>query len=249
MRQFFFRPTQIKLAEKFFGNQVKMNELLKGYKQFRDKYFQNPDNTLYKDLVVNGQQPPIMVIGCSDSRVDLSYIFNCPPGTFFTVRNVANLVPPCNNDLKHHGTSAAIEHGVKTLKVKHIIVFGHSHCGGIRHLLTSKTPSPLSETSFISSWMDIAREAKNKVLEKHKDQPLDHQAKICEEQSIIISLNNLKTFKWVMDKVSLGMLTLHGWRLDLDTGIIQQYNPSSNQFEDLPIEMPENIFSPSLHLR
>ncbi len=130
--------------------------LIEGYKQFRSKYF-GKSKSLEK-LVTHDQKPKILVISCSDSRVDPAIILGSKPGELFVVRNVANLVPPFESDLKHHGTSAALEFGVLDLEVKHIIVLGHTHCGGIRALMEAPENTPPS--NFITAWMDIADSAK-----------------------------------------------------------------------------------------
>jgi carbonic anhydrase len=214
-----------------------INTLIRGHQEFHAKYFNNPDNILFKNLVTNGQNPQTMIIACSDSRVDPSIILNSAPGKLFVFRNVANLVPPCDNDLKHHGTSAALQYAVQALQVKNIIVMGHSHCGGIRALLTSTKPiANQKETDFITSWMDIAEAAKKKVLAECQDQPIEQQAKMCEEQSLRISLNNLRTFSWIDERVRAGVLQLHAWRFDLRTGMMQNFNVTSQKFEDLKLD-------------
>lgn len=112
-----------------------IKELLSGYGQFYQKYFVEDPKT-YEDLVKYGQSPKTLVIACSDSRVDPSIVLNTKPGDIFVIRNVANLVPPFESDFVNcHGTTAAIEYAVNHLKVKDIIVFGHSSCGGIKALV------------------------------------------------------------------------------------------------------------------
>ncbi len=214
---------------------VEMQRLLEGYRQFRETYFEgNKPHALYQKLVEEGQNPKTMVIACSDSRVDPSIILGSLPGELFVVRNVANLVPPYDNDPKHHGTSAALEFAVQTLGVRHIILLGHSHCGGIRALLTkSDTEMTPKNPSFISSWMNIANAAKTKTLTHFEQAPLELQEKMCEEYSLKISLNNLLTFPWIHEKVTDATLALHAWRFDLGTGMIQGFHTERQTFEDL----------------
>lgn len=233
LRPLFSKTMPIKRSYRTEHN-VEINRLIQGYEQFRNQYFNNPHNILYEDLVKNGQNPKTMVIACSDSRVDPSIILNSSPGELFVVRNVANLVPPFDNDPKHHGTSAALEFAVQGLKVENIVILGHSHCGGIRALLSEdkKLIGP-KQADFISSWMSIAKEAKEKALAECKKQPIDHKEKICEEHSLAISMNNLLTFPWIEEKVKLGLLALHAWRFDLTNGVLQRFNPESKKFEDL----------------
>lgn len=202
-----------------------------GYKKFRAHYFsKDKKNPLYARLVQDGQNPKTMIITCSDARVDPSIILDVLPGELFVVRNVANLVPPYDNDPKHHGTSAALEFGVRFLHVHHIIILAHSHCGGIRALLET---SDVKENDFISSWMNIAQAAKEKVLRHYQHLPLEQQAAYCEEASLLISLKNLRTFPWIEEKVQANQLFLHAWRFDLANGMIKRFNAALDQFEDL----------------
>lgn len=220
---------------KVLPQDAEMERLLQGYQQFRSQYFsEKKENSLYEKLVHEGQSPKIMIIACSDSRVDPSIILGSLPGELFVVRNVANLVPPYDNDPKHHGTSAALEFAVQTLGVNHIIVLGHSHCGGIRALLaTPAAAHGQQHHSFISSWMNIAHVAKAKVLAECPHASIDLQEQTCEEYSLRISLKNLLTFPWIHEKVSARVLALHAWRFDLSSGMIQKLNSNTQTFEDL----------------
>lgn len=215
-----------------------IQRFIKGYESFKKRYFA-PDekNQLYKKLVEFGQTPKTLVVTCSDSRVNPSEMLGCKPGELFVVRNVANLVPPYEQDDQYHGTSAALEFAVLQLKVEHIILMGHSHCGGIESLFTNVTQrTPEIDKSFIATWMQIARNAQNYVLEHHKDAPLVEKTQVCEEQSLLISLKNLRTFPWINDRVEKKTLALHAWYFDMKLGVIKRYNPSSNKFEDLASE-------------
>ncbi len=210
-----------------------IKQLTQGYQTFHHAYFGSGDNTLYRDLVHKGQSPKTMIIACSDSRVDPATVLNCAPGDVFVVRNVANLVPPCEDDTKHHGTSAALEFAVCFLQVEHIIVFGHSYCGGIRALLND-TPPASGSHGFIASWMDIASDAKQKALVNHDSDK--EQEKQCCEYSLIASLNNLQTFPWIAERAKSGTLSLHAWHFDLETGHIKCFNADQQRFEQLQLE-------------
>lgn len=221
--------------KKIVTTEQDMNRFLKGYQKFRAHYFsKDRKSPLYKKLLREGQSPKIMVIACSDSRVDPSIILGALPGELFVVRNVANLVPPFDNNPKHHGTSAALEFAVQVLGVSHIIVLGHSHCGGIQALLKPlQDQQAPREHNFITSWMNIASAAREKVSQCCQDQPPEVQAKLCEEESLLISLNNLRTFPWIDSRVQAGLLSLHAWHFDLRTGVIEQFNQAHQQFEEL----------------
>jgi carbonic anhydrase len=210
---------------------AEIKQFIAGYKRFRARYFcEKKINPLYKKLVAEGQSPNTMVVTCSDARVDPSIILDVLPGELFVVRNVANLVPPYDDDPKHHGTSAALEFAVQTLKVRHIIVLAHSHCSGIRTLLET---SLTQKSSFLASWMSIAQAAKEHVVKHYPDLSLAQQAELCEQNALLISLKNLHTFPWIQDKITAGQLSLHAWRFDLASGVISQFNERLNQFESL----------------
>ncbi|MES2677374.1 MAG: carbonic anhydrase [Pseudomonadota bacterium] len=206
--------------------------VIAGYKKFRQKYFQS-DNQLYEDLK-NGQSPKILVIACSDSRVDPAIILNCKPGDLFVVRNVANLVPPYENDSGHHGTSAALEFAVLSLGIKHIIILGHSSCGGIQALV--QDPSKMQEENFISRWMEIAQPALQKTLENYPHQSIEKQVGNCAKFALINSLNNLFTFPWIKEKVASKELFLHSWYFNIDSGIIEEFDSKTENFTELQID-------------
>jgi carbonic anhydrase len=207
-----------------------IQQLITGNKQFRKKYF-GSDKTLFEELVSQGQRPKVMVIACSDSRVDPAMVFNCQPGQLFVVRNIANLIPPCETNDTYHGTSAALEFGTNFLEVEHIIVFGHTQCGGIRFLLeNAQTMADAKQHSFIAKWIELARPAYNKIIAEHADKSINDQATLCTEYSLVNSLNNLSTFPWIKERVASGKLSLHAWYFDLATGGIHRYDQQNDRW-------------------
>src|SRR6478735_3413556 len=132
--------------------QKSLEKMLAGYQEFRRKYASG-DQSIMQYLSQNGQQPQIMVVACCDSRVDPALILQCDPGDLFVVRNVANIVPPYERDDAHHGTSAALEFGIRFLNVKHLILLGHNHCGGIELLLSDKNHN----NDFIYKWVSLIK--------------------------------------------------------------------------------------------
>lgn len=206
-------------------------KLIDGNKQFRKKFF-NANNTIFDELVQYGQKPKVMIIACSDSRVDPAMILNCQPGELFVIRNVANLIPPCeNNNDTYHGTSAALEFGTCFLEVKHIIVFGHTQCGGIRALLESSN-NVLDKKShgFIAKWMGLAAPAYEKVKSEYPQVSLEDKITLCEQHALINSLNNLHTFPWIEERVKNNKLLLHAWYFELATGVIHAYDQQKNSW-------------------
>jgi carbonic anhydrase len=193
-----------------------MDDLIQGYRRFRSSVW--PDQRRrFETLAEHGQSPRAMVIACSDSRVDPAMIFHTSPGEIFVVRNVANLVPPYEPDGTYHGTSAAIEFGVLGLEVRDIIVMGHGMCGGIRALLEG-VPAPMGD--FLTPWIRVAAPAR-RVLECT---PADPQL-ACEYEVVRLSLQNLRTFPWVAERIADGRLRLHGAHFAVRTGVLAMLGP------------------------
>jgi carbonic anhydrase len=208
-------------------NEIK--KLIEGFQRFRAHHYER-GGTPFKQLVSQGQSPKIMVVACSDSRVDPAIVTDCDPGDLFVVRNVANLVPPYEEGGGYHGTSAALEFAVSCLRVEHVIVMGHARCGGIRALL-GNIRFEGGTGQFITPWMSIAEEARREVAATHAAADADVRAAACERAAMRVSLGNLTSFPFVRDAVAAGRLQLHGWYFDLDRGELHGYDAASGGFE------------------
>ncbi|HUF86855.1 MAG TPA: carbonic anhydrase [Thermohalobaculum sp.] len=175
----------------------------------------------YARLASEGQRPRAMMIACCDSRININEIFGAEPGDLFVVRNVANLVPPYSPDHQHHGTSAAVEFAVGALKVAHIVVVGHSNCGGVaacHDMCAGLAPELEERSSFIGRWMDILRPGYERVA---AGVPEAARQSALEREAVLVSLRNLATFPFVARAVESGMLTLHGAFVDIGTGALK----------------------------
>jgi carbonic anhydrase len=191
-----------------------MDRLIEGFRNFRRELW--PANrALFRALASRGQAPRVMVIACADSRVDPQLIFSAAPGEIFTVRNVANLVPPYAPNSDYHGTSAALEFAVRGLQVEDIVVLGHADCGGVRRLL--RGPDPMATSDFVDSWMRIAVPARERALAQAGGD-IEAAQPICEHENVKVSLENLATFPWVHERVAAGKLTLHGCYFGIESG-------------------------------
>ncbi len=196
-----------------------INQLIEGFKSFRETYYEKQPE-FYRVLVNKGQRPDVMVIACSDSRVNPSILTKAEPGEIFIVRNVANLVPPYKPDSHYHGTSAAIEFAVRDLKVEHVIVLGHSHCGGIQRLCRKNSED--EEREFIDSWVSIVDTA---WAASHDLEP---GMRDMEKKAIEVSLDNLMTFPWVKSGVDAGNMDIRGWWFDLEAGELLENDGPDN---------------------
>ncbi|PKG38495.1 carbonic anhydrase [Psychromonas sp. Urea-02u-13] len=190
------------------------DKLIAGYQRFREGYYEQNKDQLSK-LAKEGQFPKIAIISCSDSRVDPGVILDCEPGDLFVIRNVANLVPPKEDNDSLHGTSAALEFAVTGLEVESIIVLGHTQCGGIKALMD--TPATEAPDTFIGKWMQQLEGVRNDILEDESLTTKISRYNCCERKGIQQSLQNLMTFPWVKERVEAGTLKLHGWRYDLSS--------------------------------
>lgn len=204
--------------------------LVSGYKEFSDKERQGGEYN-HSDLA-QGQSPKTMVISCSDSRVIPSHIFNEKPGDLFAVRNVANLVPPFEDDGNYHGTSAALEFAVLGLNVKRIVIMGHSQCGGIKacdHNYVNES----STSFFIDKWLSILKPVAEKVLKDNPDMKDEERQKVLETEAIKQSIENLKTFPFIQESIAKKELTLHGAYFEIEDGQLSLLDKESGAFEDV----------------
>lgn len=209
-------------------------KLLAGYREFLHHY---QKDVQWRSTAKDRQNPDVMIIACSDSRVNPVILTGAGLGEVFIVNNVANLVPPykdCGNT--HHSTSAAIEYAVTQLQVRHIIVMGHSGCGGIRALLADHDETDLASDdhySFIRPWMKMVDAAADFSAEEKATLDEEQMADICERRASLISLNNLKSFPWVRDALQDGRLRVHAWHFDIASGVLEEYDETTGQFQEL----------------
>jgi carbonic anhydrase len=184
----------------------------------------------YKRLAQEGQHPRAMVISCCDSRIHVTSIFGADQGEFFIHRNIANLVPPYEPDGTPHGTSAAVEYAVTALQVAHIIVLGHSSCGGVQgcvDMCIGNAPDLEQKSSFIGRWMDILRPSYESVKIVSNEDNLQENM---EKQAVLISLRNLMTFPFVKSGIESEHLSLHGLWTDIGEGSLAAYDSKRDGF-------------------
>jgi carbonic anhydrase len=195
-----------------------LGKILKGYQSFREQYAHG-DNSVMRYLASHGQNPEIMVVACCDSRVDPALILQCDPGDLFTIRNVANIIPPYEKDDLHHGTSAALEFGICYLHVEHLIIFGHSQCGGINALMNQGT---LGQDDFISNWVSLIEKPKH--IEEEDD---------LAKSALLHSYNNCLTFPFIKKLVDENKLKIHLWFFNIKHGEILNYSHEKQAFSPL----------------
>jgi len=186
--------------------------LVSRYRRWREELSEEARERFAR-LAAEGQAPRAMIVACCDSRVMAEDVFGAEAGDFFIHRNIANLVPPFSPDGDHHGTSAAVEYAVTQLRVAHLVVIGHSSCGGVRgcmDMCEGHAPELQEKTSFIAA-----------------------RARALEQQGVVISLENLMSFPFVRERVEEGRLTLHGVWAEIGSGQLHCYSAAEEAF--LPV--------------
>lgn len=207
-------------------NQI--DNLIDGYRRFRETAWTR-ERERWSELA-EGQSPKVMIIACSDSRVDPAQIFGTKPGEMFVVRNVANLAPPFETSGGIHGVSAALEFAVTQLEVEEILVLGHGFCGGCAAALTGQFDGAEHGSGhFIADWVDLLRNARNKVRERHGDLGRDAFLDM-EFESVKVSLANLRTFPWIGEREQAGRLKLHGGHFSIAEGRLFLLDEAKGEF-------------------
>jgi len=221
-----------------------LDQLLNGIKGFQDRYYRIAPERM-RDLTEHGQNPKVLLIACSDSRVDPALLTGAEPGDIFVIRNVANLVPPYHQAGHVDGARAAIEYAVRHLEVQHIVVLGHACCGGIKALLSGLAGQGI-ESDFIETWVSVALDGcsrylldpEGKTLHPENNGKVDIETltqyqNLTERAAIRGSLSNLKTYPWIAERMAKGQLLLHGWWFDLESGDLWATDPDNTSF--LPV--------------
>jgi len=204
-------------------------ELLKGYQRFREQTYPR-QRERFQETAQEGQHPKLMVIGCSDSRVDPAQIFDVDPGDIFVVRNVAALVPPFETTPGLHGVSAAVEFAVQMLEVKQIVVMGHGRCGGCKAALTQDYASAApGEGGFVANWINLLSDVRQPVAKKYGTS--GGKAELAMEFAAIrLSLANLRTFPWLAEKEKQGLVKLRGAHFSIMEGILYTLDEDTGDF-------------------
>ena len=203
------------------------NALIDGYHRFKaGRYSEERDRW---SALAEGQSPKVMVIACSDSRVDPTQIFDANPGEMFVVRNVANLVPPYEVGGGRHGVSAALEFAVTQLNVEEIVVMGHGSCGGVHAALSRRfADAAPGEGGFIAHWIDLLDEARDRIAAEHGDGP--EAIRALELETVKVSMANLRTFPFVPEREAAGRLTIHGAYFAIADGVLHVLDDKEGTF-------------------
>ena len=203
-------------------------DLKEKYKDWHNDTYLKKKN-LFESLAKEGQSPKYIIISCVDSRVDPNSIFKSEPGEMLVHRNIANIVPPYNYITEHSGTIAAIEFGVTVLKIENIVVMGHSGCGGIKNGYSMCKENSFNTNSSISNWLNLLKPSFDKLAIMNEDESI----KDLEKVSIKTSIENLKSYPFIQEKLDGKEINIYGSWIDIGSGKIHALDFASGIFKSI----------------
>ncbi len=204
-----------------------MDKLFKGVAKFREDDFE-----AHKDLFQSlgrEQKPHTLFIGCADSRVVPDLITRTMPGELFTVRNIANIVPPYRNTEEHAGMISSIEYAVQALEVENIVICGHSNCGGCAAM--HQSDDELAHLPNVRRWLSISKEVRGRVARQMDVECAEKREWLTEQINILVQMRNLLTYPYVQERYQQGKLKIFGWYYIIETGEIFNFNDQTEAFE------------------
>ena len=210
-----------------WGSTKPIDKLIDGYRKFRRTTFAR-ERARYERLALKGQEPKVLMISCSDSRVSPSIVLNAQPGSIFVARNIANIVPPYNPDGNPRSIGAAVEYAVKVLNVSDIVVKGHARCGGVAALVDHGSHLPPND--FLKPWVEIAEPART-LFPPNFDSLNEVDKRRTSEQAVIQnSIINLSGYPCVRERLEAGTLKIHGWHFDMQDGNLMRLDHESGEW-------------------
>ncbi len=200
--------------------------ILEGVKKFQTEVYP-PNAARYRELE-KGQSPTTLFVTCADSRVDPHALTQTDPGEIFVARTIGNLIPPHGSG--DRGTAALIEFAVEVLKVKHVVICGHSQCGAVVSLLDSGNDAKVPR---VTEWLHYAETARAMTRALAEKAPPGEQLKLATQHNVVAQLANIRTYPGVATAQALSNLQLHGWYYDIGSGGVDSLDPVSNTFHPL----------------
>ena len=207
-----------------------VEKLVKGYREFKRTRFAR-EKRIYERLAEKGQEPKVLVIACSDSRVSPSVVFGSEPGDIFVARNIANIVPPYDPDAKPRSIGAVVEYAVKVLKVSDIVVKGHARCGGVAALVDGGSHLPPND--YLKPWVEVASPSRSFYPTNFDALPAEEKRLCSEQANIQNSITNLAGYPWVRERLEAGALRIHGWHFDFKDGTLTRLNHESGEWVEV----------------
>lgn len=215
-----------------------MNELIGRVFSFEKQVFPN-QQALYAQLTTHGQSPKALMISCADSRVVPEHIMQAEAGDLFVCRNAGNIVPPYAT--MNGGVSSTVEYAVAALKVRDIIVCGHSDCGAMKALVN---PELTANMPNVAAWLRHSHAAKSVLDSSYPELDAGASVRAASLENVVVQLQHLRTHPSVAAGIARGEIALHGWFVDIHAGQMLALDGVSGRFkavrEDapLPVALP-----------
>jgi carbonic anhydrase len=206
-----------------------MDRLYKGILNFQRSYFKEEEEFFRR--LSEGQSPEVMFVTCADSRIDPNLVTQSRPGELFIVRNVGNIIPPYGSIKDKNSVAAAIEMAVLDLKVKDIIICGHSNCGAMQSLYRDE--KEVQSMPHLKEWLQMADSVKELVLRHYAEANVEIRQRVTEEENVLLQLHNIQTYPFVRQALDQGILHIHGWYYNIATGSILSYNSTEDVFKPI----------------
>jgi carbonic anhydrase len=201
-----------------------MKKLISGIREFQSDYF-DKNRSLFEQLG-QGQDPRVLFITCSDSRIDPNLITQTDPGDLFVIRNAGNIVPPYG--AANGGEGASIEYAIHALNIDQIIICGHNHCGAMKGLL--KLNELQADMPLVYDWLKHTEATRRMVIENYGNYSGEELLEITVAENILTQIENIKTYPVVRSRLHQGRLNIYGWVYEIETGEILAYDPSTHSF-------------------
>ena len=206
-----------------------MDHVISGVAKFQQEVF--PEKKAAFKKLATSQNPEVLFITCSDSRIDPNLVTQTEPGDLFICRNAGNVVPPHSNQTG--GMTASIEFAVAALGVTHIVVCGHADCGAMKGAIA---PEALTSLPHVKEWLGHCRVATDVVKERCGCDSLnkDDHLQLVTEENVVQQLQHLRTHPAVAAKIATGQVQLHGWFYNIETAEVLNYDEKAGKF--VPME-------------
>jgi len=199
--------------------------LLEQSAPIRADFFEKQGELLEK-LAQEGQSPQALFVGCADSRVSPEGLLGANPGDLFMLRNIANIIPPYEHS--DTGITAVLEYAVRHLKVPHLVICGHTDCGGIKGL---DAQLDAANEPALTQWVEFARPAQQEI--DASGQNFINQAdrnRAIVERNVVLQLRHIQTYPFVLAALEANRLELHGWVYYMRRRLIGHYEPGQDGF-------------------
>jgi carbonic anhydrase len=205
-----------------------MDKIIPGVIRFQEEVYPRLESR-FKELAT-GQDPQVLFITCSDSRIVPDMIMQTSPGELFICRNAGNIVPAHGEATG--GVSGTIEYAVVILNVKYIIICGHSDCGAMKGILN---PESVAEMPAVAAWLRYGEAARRVVLENHPDLDERERLEAITRENVRAQLLNLRTHPSVAARLARRTVQLHGWVYNIGTGVVEAYDEREGRFRPLTL--------------